>query len=255
MINSPGGYVEATEAIVMILRHKFKSIRFVVPNTAKSASTLLVLSGDLILMDQRSELGPIDPQIEYPTGDGRKRDAVEDILEGFEEAKQILKGQGSVYIPAYAPLLNKYTVGFLRGCDNARKLSKKLAEEWLRAYMFSGDPNSPHPQVIAEYFGVRANTLSHNRGIFIDKCLDLQMKVEDLRKPQNKKLSDLFWELWCLYEVYFDLLPVSKCYENTSGCNLIKLIRQNPNPPVTKPPALPTPPPVQVIPVQPPKTP
>ena len=63
-IHSPRGSAEATKSLVSLLRENFNHIRFIVPNMAKSAATMMVLSGNEILMDDRSELGPIDPQIQ-----------------------------------------------------------------------------------------------------------------------------------------------------------------------------------------------
>jgi hypothetical protein len=222
LINSPGGFAEVTEAIVGMLRSKFDSIRFAIPNMAKSAATLLVLSGDELLMDERSELGPIDPQVEYPTAEGRKREAAEDILEGFQEAKEVLAKEGPAATPAYVPLLNKYTIGLLRGCQNAMKLSRELAQTWLQTYMLSGDENSAAVETIVEYFASHANTLSHNRAIGIDKCKELGLKVVDLRENGNTELRKKLWMLWCVYELHFERTPVHKMYENSSGCTLTK---------------------------------
>ena len=222
MINSPGGFAEVTEAIVEMLRAKFKSIRFAIPNMAKSAATLLVLSGDELMMDHRSELGPVDPQIEYTSIDGRKREAAEDIIDGFKEAKNVLAKEGPTATPAYVPLLNKYSIGLLRGCENAMKLSKKLAEGWLKTYMFSDKTRSPKPVSISKYFTSRSRTLSHLRAIGIDKCIELGIKVVDLRKEENKNLAEKLWTLWCLCELHFERSPVHKLYENSSGCSLQK---------------------------------
>jgi len=222
LINSPGGFVEVTEAIVGMLRAKFKSVRFAIPNMAKSAATLLVLSGDELLMDHRSELGPIDPQIQYTSIDGQKQEAAEDILEGFKEAKEVLAKEGPTATPAYVPLLNKYTIGLLRGCRNAMQLSQELAEKWLRSYMFANEPGSPKPGEIVNYFASHATTLSHGRAIRINKCLDLGIKIADPRKAENIKLTEKLWELWCLYELHFERMPVHKIYENSAGCFLQK---------------------------------
>jgi hypothetical protein len=222
LINSPGGFAEVTEAIVGMLRSKFDSIRFAIPNMAKSAATLLTLSGDELLMDERSELGPIDPQVEYPTAEGRKREAAEDILEGFQEAKEVLANEGPSATPAYVPLLNKYTIGLLRGCQNAMKLSRELAQTWLQTYMLPDDKNSAAVTKIVEYFASHSNTLSHNRSIGIDKCKELGIKVVDLRENDRIELRQKIWELWCVYELHFERTPVHKIYENSSGCSLNK---------------------------------
>lgn len=73
LIHSPGGSVEAAEGIVNILRDVAPSVRFIVPHSAKSAATMMALSGDSILMDHRSELGPIDPQVAMPLEHGGVR--------------------------------------------------------------------------------------------------------------------------------------------------------------------------------------
>ncbi|MHB8693082.1 MAG: SDH family Clp fold serine proteinase [Solirubrobacteraceae bacterium] len=49
-------------ALVMQLRSQFKHVQVIVPVYAKSAATMLALSGDELMLDQHSELGPIDPQ-------------------------------------------------------------------------------------------------------------------------------------------------------------------------------------------------
>jgi len=222
LVNSPGGFAEVTEAIVALLRPRFDNVRFIIPNMAKSAATLLVLSGDVLLMDERSELGPIDPQVEYPTTEGRKREAAEDILDGFQEAKEVLAQEGPAATPAYVPLLSKYTIGLLRGCKNAMKLSRELAEIWLQTYMFADEENSTKPKDIAEFFASHANTLSHNRAIGINKCKELDIKVVDMREDENLELAKKLWELWCIYELHFERTPVHKIYENSSGCSLQK---------------------------------
>ena len=61
-VHSPGGSAEATESIVSILRSRFSNIRFIITGTAKSAATMLVMSGNRILMSDAGELGPTDPQ-------------------------------------------------------------------------------------------------------------------------------------------------------------------------------------------------
>src|SRR5581483_808407 len=63
LLHSPGGSAEATESIVALLRSRFSHIRFIIPSVAKSAATIMAMSGDELLMDERSELGPTDPQM------------------------------------------------------------------------------------------------------------------------------------------------------------------------------------------------
>jgi len=86
-VHSPGGSAEATESIVKMLSKKFKKVRFIVTGAAKSAATMLALSGNSILMDSSAELGPIDPQVRVR---GRFSPAGS-IIEQFDRAAKELK--------------------------------------------------------------------------------------------------------------------------------------------------------------------
>jgi hypothetical protein len=85
LVHSPGGSAEVTEQIVDLLRSKFDDIRFIVPHMAMSAATMLCLSGNAILMDERSALGPIDPQIRIPLPTGEVWLPAQVIIESLNE--------------------------------------------------------------------------------------------------------------------------------------------------------------------------
>lgn len=62
-IETPGGSGEAAEEIARFLRKKFEEVNFVIAGEAKSAGTILALSGDNIYMTDTGSLGPIDAQV------------------------------------------------------------------------------------------------------------------------------------------------------------------------------------------------
>lgn len=68
ILDTPGGVVEVVERIVRVLRQHYDEVKFIIPDRAMSAGTVLAMSGDDILMDYHPCLGPIDPQLER---DGR----------------------------------------------------------------------------------------------------------------------------------------------------------------------------------------
>jgi len=247
-INSPGGFAEVTEAIVGILRSKFTSIRFAIPNIAKSAATLLVLSGDEILMDHRSELGPIDPQIEYPAAGGRRREAAEDIIDGFDNAKASLKNEGPSAVPAYVPLLSNYTMGLIQACNNAKNLSIVLATQWLTSFMLK-ELDKEGIDKIVDSFSHHKKTFSHSRAILIDTCIKEGLKILDLRKENNQFLGSKLWELWCLYEFEFERTQIYKLWENSNNFVLAKQKAQQLQIPLRIPiPQQPGQPAIQVLP-------
>lgn len=128
LLHSPGGRPDATERIVYILRNKFDKIHFLIPHSAYSAATMLSLSGDSIILHPSSTLGPIDPQINGIPA--------RSIKKGFERVRDILKNEGPEALPAYIPLIEKYSLDLLELCNDSEKLSKELVTSWLNSYMF-----------------------------------------------------------------------------------------------------------------------
>lgn len=64
LVESSGGDIDAAYNLAMLFRkYGTTHLKFIVPRWAKSAATLLVCSGDEILMSPVAELGPLDPQI------------------------------------------------------------------------------------------------------------------------------------------------------------------------------------------------
>jgi hypothetical protein len=63
LIETTGGYTDATEAVISLIRCRLKNFRVVIANNAKSNGTLICLSAESIVMGAPSELGPIDPQL------------------------------------------------------------------------------------------------------------------------------------------------------------------------------------------------
>lgn len=68
LLHSPGGSGEVAEKFVQMCRSCCTDFRVIVPNFAKSAATMIALGADVIVMGDRSELGPIDPQYEIAVG-------------------------------------------------------------------------------------------------------------------------------------------------------------------------------------------
>jgi len=63
LLETSGGFTDATEALVSQIQTLSEDIRVIVPNAAKSNGTLLCLAAKAIVMGAASELGPIEPQL------------------------------------------------------------------------------------------------------------------------------------------------------------------------------------------------
>lgn len=112
ILHSPGGSLEAAEAIVTYLRSKFRDIRVIVPHLALSAAAMISCASNRIVMGKHSFLGPTDPQFILSTAMGQRMVSAEAILEQFARAQDECKDPSK--LGAWIPMLNQYGVGV--GC-------------------------------------------------------------------------------------------------------------------------------------------
>jgi len=162
LIQSPGGAADAAERIVHILRQRFNDVAFLVPHSAYSAATMLALSGNQIILHPTATLGPIDPQINGVPARSIKR--------GFDKARQTIETSGPEALPAYIPLIEKYSLHLLEVCEDAESLARNLVTEWLENYMFSGsNMDKAKIKKISNYFSEYDHHLTHSRPITCEK--------------------------------------------------------------------------------------
>jgi len=95
IIHSPGGQMEAAEQIVNYLRAKYQRIRAIIPQNAMSAATMMACACDRIIMGKHSAIGPIDPQVTFPTERGHFTAPAHAILKEFGTSTLRLRSQRS----------------------------------------------------------------------------------------------------------------------------------------------------------------
>jgi len=208
LLHSPGGKPDATERIVSILRNKFDEVNFLIPHSAYSAATMLALSGDHIILHSSASLGPIDPQINGVPARSIKR--------GFEKIKEKISSEGPESLPAYIPLIEKYSIELLELCEDSERLSKELVSEWLEKYMFKDLAGVEKNQIIknaVEYFSDYDKHLLHSRPLSMEKIKELRLKIE----LADKKLEELLWESYILINGFFNLTTFVKLFETAGG--------------------------------------
>lgn len=219
LIHSPGGSAEATESIVSILRSQFNDVRFIITGAAKSAATMLSMSGDSILITEAGELGPIDPQINLfgnftPAGS---------LKEEFEKAAQEIIDNPD-RLPVWLPILEKYPPALLTQCDNFIQLARDLVQQWLEDHMFAKDADKKKKaSKIAAYLANEKNTLSHARRIDHKTMKKLGVKyelVEDLPDDFQEALRKVHLSLM----MTLDFTGAVKIFENSEGGALIRIV-------------------------------
>lgn len=202
ILDTQGGIVEVVERMVTTIRNFYGEIIFIIPNRAMSAGTVFVMSGDRILMDYFSCLGPIDPQIER---DGKLVPALAYLAE-FDRLNDIA-AKGKLTAAEFA-LLNKLDLGELHSFKQARELSVDLLKRWLSTYKFKNwtvtethnlavtkELKEKRAQQIAEQLSDTQRWHSHGRGITLRTLQDeIGLKIEDFAKEADlaRRISEYF---------------------------------------------------------------
>jgi hypothetical protein len=134
ILETDGGSIETAERIADVFRYHYpKEVSFLVPNFAMSAGTVLVMSGDRILMDYYSILGPIDPQVRNRNG------AFVPALGYLEKYKEMVRKSkigGGLSAAELALFVQKFDLAELHRFEQARDHSVDLLKKWLVQYKF-----------------------------------------------------------------------------------------------------------------------
>jgi hypothetical protein len=235
VIHSPGGIAEAADMLVKILRARFTHIRALVPNYAKSASTMLCMACDEIWMDERSELGPIDPQVPVPLRNMMRYVPAQAILSGFAAARKEIEAGSAGTLRAFLPLLEQYDLALFEVCKNAQELSEDLVTDYLaQAMLRGGFPRRgarARARRIAKQLGDAKLHKSHGRAITLADLQALGVPgVRDLCTAPD--LRTQLWRLYCAHEIMFDRQPdISKAFTSSAGVVIFKQAPQGLRPP------------------------
>ena len=214
ILDSPGGNLDAVEALVTYLRSKFTDLRVIVPQKAMSAATMLACASNRVVMGRHSFLGPIDPQFALQTPLGERMVPAQAILDQFENAKKECATQSN--LAAWLPMLNQYGPDLLRQCELVSVLSRELVEDWLRRYMFAGDEyGSGKAIAVAEWLAGHNNFKSHSRPIARDTLRERGFVVVDLE--DDPKFADLVLSVHHAMGITFTNTNAAKIIENHLG--------------------------------------
>ena len=224
LIESPGGLSEVSVELRAILRKRFSDVGFIIPHAAMSAATILVMSGDEILMDYRSSLGAVDPQ--FVGNDGRPQPA-QAILTGIETIKKSIEENNGVMNPVYLPILRNIDPGKLQNAIDASELSKRIVTESLTLYKFknwvkhekSGKPVSPQEREqtakdIANELCKHERWLSHSHPIKMDELRKMGLRITDY--GEEPELQSAIWSLWVHYHHFLSSTNTYKAYETAT---------------------------------------
>jgi hypothetical protein len=237
LLHSGGGSAEATESIVAMLRAKYTHVRFIVPSMAKSAATILAMSGNEILMDNRSELGPTDPQM-VMSRDGRVIVAPAQAIKDQYATAQAEINADPRKLPAWVPILRDYGPSLLAECDNHLRLAAQLVSTWLAMYMFQGDPDgAAKAAAVASFLAGHNNFHSHSRRVGIADLAPYSLNIRDLglQDAATVALAAGINELYTAIMITFAITGAYRIFENSAGDALIQQVQLQATPTMALP--------------------
>lgn len=216
-IETPGGSGEASEEIARFLRKKFDEVNFVISGEAKSAGTILALSGDNIYMTDTGSLGPIDAQIKI----GRTVVSAHDYQEWVEEKREEAEKNGRLN-PFDAIMISQISPGELKGVVNSLEFAKDLVSDWLEKYKFKNwtktrtqkidvtdEMRKNRAKEVANDFANHTEWRTHGRSLKID---DLSEKLLIERIDDDKVLADIVYRIMTVVRLIFSSSSNYKIY-------------------------------------------
>jgi ATP-dependent protease ClpP protease subunit len=210
ILHTPGGSLEAAEALVTYLKSMFgKDIRAIVPQLSMSAGTMIAFSCKQIVLGKHSSLGPIDPQMgNVPC---------QAVIAEFERArKEIISDPKNAALWQF--IISKYHPTLLSSCKHAIDMSVQLVEDWLNDNMFENE-NDKTKKVI-EHFSSHDNSKTHARHISLATCKDMGLKIIELES--DNKLQDLVLTTHHAFMHTFSNSGALKIIENQNGVAYIE---------------------------------
>src|SRR3990172_9455812 len=231
IIYSPGGLPDAADSIVQILRSNFEDIRFISPSVAKSAATMIALSGHHLLMEHNAGLGPIDPQFRLVKADNTSVNApAQAIIDQFEKAQDII-GKDPKKLAALIPILQQYGPALYQQCLNAIDLSKRYVIEWLKTGMFKPQDATPEAAAaseaaakkVVEYLGDHNKFKSHGARIGVHELQKqgVPAKILNEEKPLHEAVMTVYYALL----LTFGGTGAFRIVENSRGAAFLRLVQ------------------------------
>lgn len=190
IVDSGGGDIDAAYNLSMLFRkYGTNELNFIIPRWAKSAATLLVCSGDRILMSPIAELGPLDPQI-------TQMNPLENRLEQFSPLhiestldmirQEFIKGNDKLANALMERLQFPLTLG---GFIKSHEISEQYLAKLLETRMLAESKKVGDSKTIAQK--LTRGYADHGFCINIDEVKELGLNVSELEGEE----LDLVWEI------------------------------------------------------------
>ncbi len=216
ILHTPGGDIQATKMIISALRQKYADIRVIVPITAMSAGTMIALASNNILISNSGNLGPIDPQLYL--GSINAFIPANEIGKVISEAKRDINSNKNVNYWYYE--LSKYPAAIHLMSENVIKQSKDMTLEWLKKWMFKGDPDADSKSSeILNYFSNYNKHLTHGNHLTYDELSSAVPNLKISLLESDSELKDLVDSVFYSYDIF--LMQATNVVKIIEGHNMV----------------------------------
>ncbi len=216
-LETPGGSGESAEEIARFLHNKYNEVNFVIAAEAKSAGTILTLSGDNIFMTDTGSLGPIDAQIKI----GRSIVSAYDYKIWIDEKRDEAQKYNRLN-PLDAIIVSQISPGEIKKVINALEFAKDLVKDWLVKYKFKNwtitessktkvtkKMKLQRAEEVATALTNQTKLRSHGRSL---KISDLSKWLKIERIDDNKDLANVIYSIKTVIRLIFDQSSTYKLF-------------------------------------------
>ena len=210
LLHTLGGNPDAAEKLIRLVRKKVDKAEFriIVPEMAKSAGTLMVLGADSVLMSDASELGPIDPQVQFADSNGLIRwHSAQHYIDAYRELYETINANPEDV--AARVMISKIDPDLVKLFEAIMARAHKSAEELLLHGMFRQGGNITKT---AEELLDTTRWLMHSQIITREDAEDPRIGLQVEYLNQESALWQSYWELYCLQR--FTITEGQKLFES-----------------------------------------
>jgi len=195
-LHSYGGAVDTPYKVVMLIREFCKNFSVIVPFSAKSAASMIVLGADEVVMGPISELGPIDPLVKHPS----YKDfwiPVQALRCCFEYIEEMFYNSSNPEVSEIIinSVLSKLDPWLIGDYEKALKASKQYAESLLSKYMLKDNQD----KIQSVTHNLTTGYFSHGYPIGRQEAKEMGLSVIEA----SGELWDVIWELYLVYQSMF----------------------------------------------------
>lgn len=222
-LETPGGNGITAEEIARFLHKKFDRVNFMISGEAKSAGTILALSGNEISMTETGSLGPIDAQIQI----GRSVVSAYDYME-WVKTKMNEAAQTGKLNPVDATMVSQITPGEIQLVNHSLEYAKDLVKKWLYTYKFedwtetatnktivTDEIKQNRANEIADEFANHSRWRTHGRSLKISDIEEIGLKVNNLE--ENREIADIIYRIQFVCKLLLETTSIYKLFFDADG--------------------------------------